>query len=85
MRWGYWEFDEKHLTLTHADAGYQIDLARIHSSAAILDWIFQILGKVWADASTMHDLLRAFRDILQPQKNYCPWEADKRADGGRLA
>ena len=85
MQWGNWMFDSKNLTLTHTVEGYEIDLEEIHSSAVILDWIFQILSKQWADASTMHDLLRAFDDILDPQANYCPWEEDRRADGGQLA
>jgi len=85
MRWGNWTFNPKNLTLTHAAEGYEIDFERIHSSAAILDWIFQVLNKPWADARTVHDLLRAFDDVLSPQSNYCPFEADKRADGGKLA
>jgi hypothetical protein len=89
MRWGNWVFDPKRLTLSHAiegcDVDYEIDLEEIHSSAAILDWIFQILQKPWADPGTMHDLLRAFEDILEPQANYCSFEQDKRADGGALA
>jgi hypothetical protein len=84
MRWGNWEFDPKNLTLEHKGEGYEIDLERIHTSAAVLDWIFQIQGKSWADAKTMHDLLRAFDDILSPQANYCPGEQDQRADGGKL-
>jgi hypothetical protein len=85
MCWGEWAFDPQDLTLTHLGMGYEIDLRRIQSSAAILDWIFQLLDKSWADAGTMHDLLRAFAAILRPQANYCPGEVDKRADGGQLA
>ena len=85
MQWGNWMFDSKNLTLTHTTEEYEIDLEEIHSSAALLDWIFQILGEQWADANTIYDLLRAFDDILDPQANYCSWEEDKRADGGQLA
>lgn len=85
MRWGNWVFDPKLLTLSHAIEGYEIDLERIHSSAAILDWIFQIVKKGWADARTIHDLLHAMDDILNPQANYCSNEQDLRADGGKLA
>jgi hypothetical protein len=85
MRWGHWALDPKNLTLTHTAEGYEIDLERVRTSAAILDWIFQLQHKAWADAGTMHDLLRAFDDILAPQANYCSWEEDKRADGGKLA
>jgi len=85
MRWGKWVFDAKHLTLKHSTEEYEIDLENIHSSAAILDWIFQIQGKAWADATTMYDLLRAFDDILAPQANYCSDEQNIRTDGGKLA
>jgi hypothetical protein len=85
MRWGNWALDPKNLTLTHAAEGYEIDLERIHTSAAVLDWIFQVQHKAWADAGTTHDLLRAFDDILDPQANYCSDEQDLRADGGELA
>ncbi len=81
MRWGNWVFDQKNLTLPHSSEGYEIDLEKIHSSAAILDWIFQIQSKAWADEKTMHDLLRAFDGILDPQSNYCSGERDIRTDG----
>ena len=85
MHWGNWVLEPKNLTLAHSSEGYEIDFERIHSSAAILDWIFQIQQKPWADARTMHDLLRALDDILRPQANYCSDEQDKRTDGGKLA
>lgn len=85
MKWGKWILKPSTLVLAHDEPYYEIDLEEIHSSAAILDWIYQILGKAWADADTMHNLLRAVKDILHPQANYCPWEEDRRADGGMLA
>ena len=84
MQWGSWSFNPKTLTLDH-EIGYEIDLEEIDSSASILDWIFQVRGKNWADAQTVYDLLNAFREILHPQANYCSYEEDKRADGGELA
>ena len=63
----------------------EIDLEEIHSSAAILDWIFQVLGKKWGDQETLHDLLLAFDEILKPQSNYCSFENDTKCDGGQLA
>jgi len=84
MQWGDWTFDPDYLTLDHEN-GYQIDLVEIGSSASILDWIFQIRGKDWGDAHTVYDLLTAFREILDPQANYCSFEEDNRADGEELA
>jgi hypothetical protein len=85
VRWGDWVFDPKLLTLAHVAGGYEIDLEEVHSSAAILDWIFQLQHKAWADARTMHDLLRAIDAVLCPQANYCSREQDLRVDGGQLA
>ncbi|WP_008310422.1 hypothetical protein [Leptolyngbya sp. PCC 6406] len=85
MRWGSWNFDERQLTLTHATENYEIDLEEIHSSADILDWIFQILGKEWGDTITIYNLLVAFEEILNPQANYCSFGQDKSVDGGALA
>jgi len=84
MKWGNWMFDSNNLALIHAD-GYTIHLNEVDSSAEILDWIFQIQQKSWADASTMHDLLSAFDAVLRPQAHYCSEGKDKRADGGKLA
>lgn len=85
MKWGNWIFDPNNLTLTYDIEGYEIDLEGIHSSAEILDWIFQIYGKSWADANTLYDLLTAFHDILHPQANFCSLGQDKPSDGGKIA
>jgi hypothetical protein len=72
MQWGDWVLNPQNLTLTYMDNGYEyeIDLEEIHSSAAILDWIFQVVGKSYGFKAT-YDLLRAFDDILKPQQCYC--------------
>jgi len=85
MNWGNWVFDSENLTLTNKAQDYEIDLEKIHSSAAILDWIFQVLGKKWGDQETLHDLLLAFNEILEPQSNYCSFKNDTKCDGGQLA
>jgi hypothetical protein len=86
MRWGDWLLNPGKLTLTHegVSGGYEIDLERINSAAQILDWIFQVQGKSWADATAVHDLLRAFEDVLDPQANYCSGGRAQRAEGGAL-
>lgn len=84
-RWGDWVLDPAALVLAHETKGYEIDLAGIRSGAAVLDWIFQIQHKSWADARTMHDLLSALDAVLRPQANYCPNERSRRASGARLA
>lgn len=84
MKWGPWSINEKHLTLEHTE-GYEVSLRDCTSSAAILDWIFQVRHKTWADDATMAGLLAAFEDVLHPQENYCSMGADHKADGAALA
>ena len=49
MRWGDWSLNSKLTQLVRMLAtGYNVHLADIHSSAAMLDWIFQIQGKPWS-------------------------------------
>lgn len=84
MKWGPWTISEKHLTLEHA-TGYEVSLRDCTDSAAILDWIFQVRQKTWADESTLVGLLSAFEDVLHPQENYCGGGIDHTADGGALA
>src|SRR5262249_26303173 len=84
MQWGKWKLDPQSRELVHTDTLYSIALDDIHSSAAMLDWIFQIQGKAWCDPQTMSDLLAAFRAILQPQANYCSTENDVRPDAKAL-
>jgi hypothetical protein len=84
MQWGPWSINEKHLTLVHEE-GYEVSLRECTSSAAILDWIYQIHGKTWADPATLVGLLNAVEDVLHPQENYCGGSVDHAADGGALA
>jgi hypothetical protein len=50
---------------------YEIDIERVHSSAAMLDWIYQINKKAWATTKVMKDLLAAFDDVFDAQANLC--------------
>ena len=85
MNWGCWILNPENLTLMHSSENYAIDLEQIYASEDILDWVFQILGKSWADEKTVYDLLLAFEDILDPQGNYCSFAEDMISDGGKLA
>jgi hypothetical protein len=76
MQWGDWVLNPQNLTLTYINEEYEIDLEEIHSSAAILDWIFQIVGKNYG-VKAAYDLLRAFEDILKPQQNYCSFGKER--------
>ena len=96
FKWGGWYFGKKHLTLdlletphgayTHEDPFYQIDL-EISSSAEMLDWIFQVNGKVskMYGFTVCQDLINAFEEIFRPQKNCCSMGINKKFDGSKIA
>jgi hypothetical protein len=75
LRWGDWVYDRELMTLTNLKYDYEIDLEEISDIAEILDWIFQVFGKEWDEhhEHTVYCLLEAFRDLLNPQANYCSW------------
>lgn len=68
-QWGNWKFQADNLTLQHQL--YEVDLERIHDSAEMLDWIFQVLNKPWAIEKDLADLLVALDDIFGPQNSLC--------------
>ena len=76
-RWNNWEYSPEYCTLTYKPYGYEIDLEKIHDSAAMLDWIFQLWHKEWGQQS-MPDLLEAFDYLFQPQANLCSWGVGKK-------
>ena len=97
FKWGGWYFGKKHLTLdlldtpegsySHKDPFYQIDLEQINSSSKMLDWIFQVNGKVskMYGLSVCQDLINAFEEIFRPQKNCCSMGINKKFDGSKIA
>jgi hypothetical protein len=70
-RWGAWAFYPAELILLHEKEDYDIDLAACTTSAAVLDWIAQVEGKVWATPSDVGYLVAAICDLLNPQANLC--------------
>jgi rubredoxin len=75
--WGHWKFKDN-LTLLFEDY-YEIDLERINSSAQMLDWLYQCLGR------DPLGLYLAFGEIFDPQKNACSWGQEKEFNGSKLA
>jgi hypothetical protein len=74
--WGPWRLRPSTLCIElHLDHRwcYEIDLERCLTSAATLDWIFQIAGKRWAeqDPAVITGLVYAFDDVLHPQATLC--------------
>jgi len=97
FKWGGWYFGKKHLTLdlldtpegsySHKDPFYQIDLEQINSSSKMLDWIFQVNGKVskMYGLNVCQDLINAFEEIFRPQKNCCSMGINKKFNGSKIA
>lgn len=75
-RWGNWEYEQhEHLRLLvyRGPDGYpyEIDLGGITSSAACLDWIFQLHGKTWMSPQDCSDLIETLRVLVNPQATLC--------------
>lgn len=83
MKWGPWTLNPKNLSLETEH--YDISLKSIKNSATLLDWIFQVQAKTWADPQVLHGLLAAFEDVLHPQANYCSMGVDRQVDSEKLA
>ncbi|HYF72787.1 MAG TPA: hypothetical protein VD864_08190 [Nocardioides sp.] len=70
--WGPWLLDEEHAVLYLPNDEYWIELPRsCTTAAAVLDWIFQLVGKTWVDDRTLVGLIRALDDVLHPQATLC--------------
>ena len=74
-QWGRWRLYTETLELVFEErpgcSGYCIDLERMNTSAAVLDWIFQLHGKGWCSSEDIGDLIAALDDILSPQARLC--------------
>ena len=67
MTWGRWTFNPSTACLETPLGGggpYQIPVDEMSSSAAILDWIFQIHEKTWASADDKDDLTAAILELV---------------------
>ena len=74
---GRWKFYTESLTLQHTVSGYPVEFSNIHTSAQMLDTIFQVQQKTWATPQDISDMLKAMATILNPQANYCSWGKSK--------
>jgi len=82
-RWGQWRFDSPRLCLVHEELDYEVDLERINTCAAMLDWIFQIAGKV--EEYEFENFVRALHEIFHPQAKCCSHGVEKEFYGTQLA
>ena len=80
-QWGTITF-QQNLTLSHARTNTEVDLELINSTAAMLDWIFHLQGRLGTDVV---DLIAAFQEIFNPCANCCSWGREKPFSGSDLA
>ena len=75
---GVWRYYAQYRTLVTRAGGYnyEIDLEKIHNSATMLDWIFQIHNKEWEVPAVVPDLVRAFQELINPQARLCSFGKD---------
>jgi hypothetical protein len=73
-QYGRWRFDEERLVLVDTGAngyGYEIDLEKCTTSAAVLDWIAQMRTKTWINTEDIGDLVEAFDRLIGLQSTLC--------------
>jgi hypothetical protein len=91
-RWGRLTFDAERLCLVFdanpavrgadegryvAFIGYEADLERLRTSAAVLDFIFQIHGSIRGMNDGIRDFVNAIDDLLDPQATLCSFGTNK--------
>lgn len=86
-RWGNWQLKKYNWTLVYNldFERYEIDLEKINTCGAMLDFIFQLVGgKTWMTVQDGTDLIEAFRAIYDPQANLCSFHSNKTIDAPRF-
>jgi hypothetical protein len=76
--WGNWKLDTENLELVFQfeNIEYPINLRTCNTSSQILDWIYQVYAKSWAEVEDVYDLIRAFNDIVRVQDQICSFGVD---------
>ena len=57
--------------LEHFKYPYQIDLPDATTSAAVLDWIIQLIHKDWVGPESIYEFIEKVDKFLHLQANYC--------------
>lgn len=82
--WGAWRLDTRTWELLYVDQGgavrYPLDLERVTSAAAALDWIAQVHKKTWSSAADIGNLVHALDDIFDMQARLCSFGATGAAE-----
>ncbi len=78
--WAGWQYESQTLVLAFYEEGrwtYEVDLERCTTSAEVLDWIMQVASKTWATDAVIAGLVRALRDLLEPQGTLCSFGQER--------
>jgi len=81
--WGSWSFNHSALTLDLLQAGlpaYSINVRGVTSSACMLDAIFDLKSKPWANNEVIGDLVTALQDLFDPRVTLCGGGRDRTFD-----
>jgi hypothetical protein len=75
VSWGPWVYDDVGaiVLLKNGRSSYTIDLNLCRTTGEVLDSCMQVAAKDWATDAILAGVLRAFRDLLEPQKTMCSW------------
>ena len=89
IRWGNWFLDSDSMTLDYHfpdvdGAIYDVNIGECDDSAKLLDWIFQVIGKSWANEKVIYDLLSAIDEILMPQAHLCSCGENKTCNAKKI-
>lgn len=83
-QWGIWKLVASDYELVAIDSElgkiYSLDLEDFTDSAMVLNDIFQVRAKTWANDKVVYDLLQAIQDIFDPQSTLCGFGDSKMID-----
>jgi hypothetical protein len=91
VAWGNWRLTslDGSYYFEYGDNQYLIELSQCSNSAQLLDWIYQIKAKPAFGSERIEqvvlNLISAFGDVLDPQKNICSHGADTTIDANQVA
>ena len=81
--WGSWSFNPGELSLDLMRDGlpvHSIHLRTITSSACMLDVIFDLKSRSWANNEVVGDLVTALQDLFDPRVTLCGGGRDRTLD-----
>jgi hypothetical protein len=81
----HWRYDAARRVLVHQHPhsyGYEVDVERCNTPAAVLDWIAQVAGKTWAleQPECIGELVIALDTLFHLQAILCPFGQARRID-----